>query len=187
MAAFSQIAATRSRKPAAIVVLGPKHFSPAWQDLPEADVAVGIRLLSEDDVQQVKAAAAKNARAYYPEVEDDDELLNDCFKDELIKLCVARAACNANDAADPYFVAPDEMVGEAFLPSTIRRLWDELERCTIATSPVLPPADADAVEALRRLLKANVQDKLTDAARLRALKLVRFLADELGAAEEALR
>lgn len=179
MPGFSTIVNARARKPAAIILLKPEHFSPAWPDIPKNDVAVGVRLLSENEVQIIKAEASKIARNYYPEADEDDELLNDCFAEELMKLAVARATTNPNDAGEAYFPAPDDMVGEAWPPKTIRRLWDELERCTIERSPIQAEIADEELEELAELLRPALVGKLMASQQVRLRKLLRFTLDEL--------
>lgn len=184
MGAFSNYQAQKASKPATVVLLKPENFCSTWPEAPRSDVAVGVRLLSELEVQQVKAEAAKQARAYYPDVEYDDELMDKAFQDELMKLAVARATTSPNDAALPYFPAPDDMIGEAWLPSTIRRLWDELERCTIERSPIARPAGDEDLKKLALLIEKGHVTKLADAQQLRLRKLMRFALEELEAVDE---
>lgn len=170
-------------KPPGVVVLKPEHWHAEWASIPTADVAVGVRPLSELEVQQVMAEAAKTARLYHPEADSDDPVLSKALDEALISCAVARAATNPNDARDPYFTAADEMVPLAWLPATIRRFWDELNRVTIASSPIVDPASDETLSELAGLIERGNVTKLLPSRELRLRKLLAFCIDELKAAE----
>jgi hypothetical protein len=180
---FTNHVAASAPKPAAVEVLKPEHFASDWQAIPEAAVAVGIKVLSEAEVQQVLAESAKEARLLYPDSPDDSPIIVKAYEDALVRLAVGRCVTNPNDARDPYFPAADEMVGVAWPSATIRRIWDVLERVTIACSPVAEPANDDDVRALCELLDKKLIGKMTAARELRTRKLVAFMLAELRAVE----
>jgi len=181
---FSQAIQANTRKPPGFVLLEPSAFADDWQDKPRAAVAIGVTPLSETQTQIVKASAAKIARELYPESEQDDDDIVHAYEDKLMTLAVARATTDANDASRAYFACPDDDVPAALTSGAIRRLWDELERVTIATNPNMPEADEDDLAELPELL--GHVDGLTRARGIRLRKLLRFCVDELRAVKEAI-
>lgn len=180
MPTFSQIPAQiRIRKAPAVVQLAPSEWHDEWPDKPSASVAVGLRCISELDTESIKAQAAKAARELYPEAEYDDADIADAFNGALMRLAVARATCKPDDAGAPFFEMPEDQIAEAWLPATVRKLWDRLERLTIETSCVVEPAADDQVAELCGLLATGGASKLTTAAELRLRKLLSFCLDEL--------
>jgi len=185
MSAFAQRIALDAPRPLAIEVLKPEHFCSDWQNVPHGEVAVGVKLLSESELQQVLAEAAREVQLLYPDGDPNGPLMIKAYEDALVRLAVGRCATNPNDARDPYFAASDEMVGAAWPSGTIRRIWDTLERVTIAHSPVAEPAHDDDVRALMELIGRGMVDKMMPARQLRTRKLLAFLLAELRAVENA--
>jgi hypothetical protein len=181
---FNKSVATQSaRKPPGFVVLEPAHWKSDYPNAPRSAVAVGVFPISENDLQVAMAEAAKDARLYYPEADEDDELLTKHFNETLISLAVARAICQPNDVEAPYFPQPDDQVREAWLPATIRRIWDELETVTIATSPIMAAASDEDLERLAALMSKGLVSKMASAGQLRARKLLKFCLEELEAVD----
>lgn len=170
--------------PAGFVVLEPSAYADSWADKPRESVAIGLSPLSEEQAQICKAEAAKWALENYPDLAHDDPLLNEACEDRLVTLAVARATCSPNDARQPFFQCADDDVPEAFRPDTIRRLWDELERITIASSAVTPEVNAEDLAELRDLL--SYADKLSMKRGARLRKLLAFCLGELRAVKETL-
>lgn len=183
MPAFSAVAHAK-RKPPTFVVLEPADWCQDYPNVPTEPVAVGVFPISEKTLQTVIGEAAKDARLYLPDAAEDDPLLNKQFEESLLKLTVARATCDPNDVTQAYFQHPDDEVGEAWPPGTIRRIWDELERVTIETSAVTEPADDEDLERLADMLSAGLVGKLVSSQELRIRKLAAFMIGELSAIQE---
>lgn len=178
--AFSKKLAEAPPKPPAILVLKPEHYASSWPDRPKADVAAGVRTLSERELQEVAGEAAKDARLFHPDANTtEDGPFTLAYEDAIVRLAAGRCLTNPNDSRDPFFSAADEMVGMALTKTTIRRVWDELEKVTISTSPVMEPATDDEIADLAGLLTGELVAKLSPAAELRMRKLLGFCLEEL--------
>jgi hypothetical protein len=180
--AFAKKLAEQPPKPAAVLVLKPEHYASDWPDRPKCDVAAGLRTLSERELQQIAGEAGKDARLHHPDAESTtDGPFALAFEDAVVRLAAGRCLTNPNDATDPFFAAADEMVGMAFTPKTIRYIWDQLEKFTIANSPVMEAATDDDITQLIGVL--DLVEKLAPAAQLRMRKLLGFCLEELQAVQ----
>lgn len=171
-------------KPAGFLVLEPAAFADDWHQKPDSSVAVGLSPLSEANIQIVKAEAARFARDAYPDLDTDDPTLNEAFHDRMVTLAVAMATCSPNDAREPFFPCPEEEAPAAWRSATIRRLWDELERVTVATSPVTPEATAEDLAELPELLPYADKLSMKRGARLR--KMLAYCIEELRTTRDAI-
>lgn len=163
--------------PVAIVVLKPSAWvvGSGFQP-PTADVAVGLRLLSQAEVMTAKSEAEKEATA---RARSGEEIV-DRYNAALLAWGLGYAVCDPNNAAQPYFKFGDESVRQQLTPDAARHLWDELERAQVAASPLRPAAsDDDLAELALLLTDPDAWERLPsgDAARLR--RWLHFCLDEL--------
>jgi hypothetical protein len=150
MPTFSETLATR-REPAATVSLPPSAWASSWPKAPREAVALGLRLLSEEETLTCVAESAKEAVAGGRSGQEAVERQNE----SLLCWVIGYAACDPNDATKPYFAFGDNDVRRALTPEALRRLWDELERATAAASPVTPQATDDDLVDLSILLAVD--------------------------------
>lgn len=180
MAGFSHEIAACTRKPAAIVSLPTTAWASEWPDKPTQEVAVGLSLLSERDLQTVRAEAAKEANELHPGSGADDPDWVDARNDALMAWAVSLALREPDDAALPVLPMQDEdEVRRALSGGAIRHLWDELERASIVNSPVRSEATDEEVERLAHLLLEGHVEKLASPSQTRLRKLLSFALDEL--------
>lgn len=135
------------RPPAATMLLEPTAYASDYQHRPDEPVAVGIRLLSEADVQAAKAAAARVAVDLY----EDERLAEErdlAYNDALVREVVARVACDPNDARNPFFPGDEEEVRLALTSDGCRAIYDEWEAQAVSRSPLQPVATEEDVAAL---------------------------------------
>lgn len=174
---FSHLRPTR-RPPDHVVVLAPRAFADAYPKRPAADVAVGLRRLSQSEAQTAMAEARKESTAG----DRSGEAASERFGEALVCWSVGFAACDPNDAGAPYFACGDEEIRQALTPEGIRRLWDELEMIHAAESPLLTPlADDDAADLANALAHDGLA-RLSTAKATRVRRWLRFVLDELRAA-----
>lgn len=156
MPAFTAILAAAPRPAPRRVPLPRSAIADTWEgERPDSDFEVGIRTISEDEIERARAEAARRALELHPENQDGTEaeiLRSAAFRDGLIRNAVARAACDPDDVTRPFHPLPDDWARCALTPPAAQRLWDELERLTIETSPVEPPATDDDCARLAALL-----------------------------------
>jgi hypothetical protein len=132
------------------MVLPRSAFADVWSGKPAGDVAIGLRVLSEADVQTARAEAAKLAVELHPE-DGDDRI--DAFNDALVRWAVARGTTDPNDVRRPYFEAAEDTVRDALTSHGALAVYEALERLTIETSPLEPPASNDDLHSLADVLR----------------------------------
>ena len=162
--------------PAGHFLLRSEHWATTHREKPVVPVKLGIRLLSENDIVYIKAIAKSKA----DKTPDDPR----AYPNALVECSAAVAICNAEDAslAHDLFPCPDEQLPVELKPETITAIWDELERLTIATSPVYPEANEVEIVAFVDALADGALEILEVASPVRAVrarKLIRYLLDEL--------
>lgn len=159
----------KTAQPPRVAILSPSAFADTWEAKPTADVAVGLRLLSERELQTAKAEASKTIERMYAGEDGeifDQEKAVEAWNDALVRWAVAYATCDPNDVTKPYFDFAEDVIAAALTPEGIRRLWDEWRVLVEETSPLSPELDAEGiaalVDALPRLetLSPNTQRRL---------------------------
>jgi hypothetical protein len=167
------------RKPHRIVVLTPDAFSDEWEGKPAVDVAIGLRLISQQAADTGRKEAEREAVGFYAEMRgtplpsDPEEAIN-VYNDALMVTAVARGTCDPNDVDTPYWRCPDDMVRLALTPEGVRRIYDEIVILHAVHSPGRQAAEDDDVEQLGRILASG--PLLEDEDR----KLIAYLLDRLG-------
>jgi hypothetical protein len=121
--------------PAATVIsLSPSEFCDDFPGRPPSEEVFGLRSPSEADLQLAIEEAKRQ-----PEEKQDTSFL---------VAIVSRCLCEPMDVmrAHRIFPKPDLLVPRALKPLTIRRIWDELEKARVESSPIFPEAtDEEAV------------------------------------------
>lgn len=137
--------------PALVVNLSPNEFADEWKQKPRSDIAVGLRLLPSDEDQTAHRQAAKRAVEAHPK---DHEAQEAEYTRNLKSWAVARCLCDPNDVKKPhsFFPMAEDTVPLALTESAITRIFDEIERHHVNSSPLFPEANDDEVAALAGLL-----------------------------------
>lgn len=168
--------------PAATVPLAPDAYATDYERRPPEPVSVGLRLLSETDLQSARACAVRTAVDMFRDDAHELERI-EAYNDALMRELVARAACDPNDARTPFFPGDEEEVRIALTDDGVRYLYDELERVKLERSPLVVPASEDDVRALPATWARSLG--MLPAARQRHLRrLVAFVLRALHDAEE---
>lgn len=165
-------------KPARHVILSPEYFSDEWADKPRDDVAVGLRLVSQECADLSRKEAEREAVGFYAELRHaplpaNPEIMLEIRNDTLMVMAAARCMCDPNDISIPYWKFGEEMVRLALTPEGVRRVYDELVILHATCSPARQAADDDEVRRLGEIL-ASAPD-LADEER----KLVHYLLGRL--------
>lgn len=178
MSSFAQILESRDFKPERHVVIERKSFADEWQGKPDVDFAIGLRKVSDADIQTARAEAAKFAI----DMHDDREGQIEAFNDALMRWVVVRGTCDPNDVRMncPIFEGSEENVRNALTSRAIRFLWDEIEKFHLEMSPLVRVAkEADFVELQAYLGRLELLEFLTPGAKLRFQKLAGYLLEEM--------
>lgn len=178
MSAFASLVSTQPKKAARSVSLPVAAFAETWEERPSAAVEVGLRLVSEAEVQTAMA----EANAYACKMHEGGALEPwiACYNDSLMRGIVARATCRPGDLAASWFDRPEDDIRDALTPAGLRLLWDELAALQVETSPLARGLDDDGVASLAAQLAAGALSKLPaeDAERVR--RYLRVVAEALG-------
>lgn len=182
MTAFREILAAKSRIPEKHVILKREAFADGWASKPAEDIALGLRRISDNDVQTARAEAAKYAIGMHSDQDGQIE----SFNDALMRWAIVAGTCDANDVGVPAgtFDGSEENVRNALTSKSIRYIWDEMERFHIETSPVVPSAtDEEIVLFANRLLQGPLPVLMSPGALNRTRKLLGFLVQQFAEVE----
>lgn len=91
----------------------------------------GLRLLSEQDKQEIRREAIRYAKEAHPDV---DGIPTEAFNDRLIACGVGRSLCNINNASRLFFDFPDEQCPRAFTTEFIQHVWGRIGLLAISCS-----------------------------------------------------
>ena len=132
-------------RPPRTVTLPASAWATTYPDRPAGDIEVGLRLYSEADAVQVRAAAAQRAWRDHPQESDEEERVL-AGNGAVMALLVARAACKPDDARVPFFGhatmgGADDIVPLALTPKGVEFLFDHLNTLLLEESPSMPEAD----------------------------------------------
>lgn len=181
MSRFSAATAGKggSKTPQRHVTLPPSAFSDKWSGKPSGNVAVGLRIVGQAQVETARGEAAKTAWELHDKP-GDVVAREVAYEDRLMAWIVAFAACDPNDRTVSKFT-PDGIVQE-LQPDGIRRLYDEFEAFAIEQSPLVAPATDHQIETLIAAIAAGAIDNLQRARAVRVRKLLSFILAELATA-----
>lgn len=151
MGTFSAI--PKPKLPPRTVELALICWAPDYEQIPDCAVHIGLRLVSEFDIESARSDAAKKAIEMHPREADQDRI--DCFNDLVISNIVARATCQPDDVTVGYFEMPEMQLRQAFTTDAIKMLWDELQNMQIELSVLSPEATDDELMELMGLLMSD--------------------------------
>lgn len=182
---MSSFNALEKRKPPGDVVVTPRVFDDTWDGRPKSAVCLGLRFVSDDDLQAGRQQAAKVANRLHPRATSDSPealLWADAYHDALLRWIVARGTCDPNDVSRPWDgwrAAPEDIAAIALTSEGAQYIFDAWERMRIATDPTIPAATDEELAVLPARAAAKLSS-LERAAAVRIRRLVRFCLDELG-------
>lgn len=164
------------RKAPRTVTLPPSAFADSWRRKPQEPIKVGLRLVSEQALEQAERMAAQAAWDIHARVEDHD-LRVGVFNDHVVTNTLAQACVLAEDVTKHFFApGPEDLIRQALTPGGIRRLWAEYERAVIEDCPTGEEPDAEELRALAELVASGLAD-LDPTKRRPALRLLKRVHD----------
>lgn len=175
--AFQRAGDVEAIAPRKSVKLEVADFSDTWSKKPRSAVVVGLRLLSGSDENVARETAARAALEV-----SDREMQVERFNDALRSMAVALAICDPNDIekSHPLFPMAEDSVPEALTSRATARLFEELERLHLESSPIFPEADDEEIHQLAVLLSADEPlAGLSASAAARLRKYLWFALSEL--------
>jgi hypothetical protein len=116
-------------KPARVVVVPLSAWAYNYKLKPKDEVAIGLRLISEREVQVGKAEASKYMLKMYGTDGalplTDIEKAYECWDDAFLAYVVGRSACDPNDCDKQYFPFAQDDAKNALTSEGLRLIWDE--------------------------------------------------------------
>jgi hypothetical protein len=174
-----------ARKPSRVVTLGVEAFAQTIDERLEG-CRIGIRLISEEDVQQARAEAAQIAENLHPGPAISDDKIA-AFNDALMRLAVARSACKPDDITEPFFALGELEVRHKLTSQTVLRLWTELDSLHVASSPSIPAIDEEGFGHLLAMWgRSDIIEHMESGEALRVRRLLEAARQAMADAEEAL-
>lgn len=154
MATFRAMAAAVS-KPAEVVTLSPEHFADTWPQKPAEAVQVGLRLVSEADLQTARAEAARRAWDRFPDEDLDEDERVDAYNAALTTWIVARATCKPDNANQPWIDMAQDNLPLALTTGGLLTLWHRVEGLVAERSPLSPEATEDDLVRLATAIQSG--------------------------------
>jgi hypothetical protein len=167
--------------PPRIIMVQPTAFASEWADAPSEPVTMGLRHVSDDDLQKARAEAAKYATKMHGE--DDQESLVDCFNDALLRQRIARTTCNAQDVRRPWFEFAEDTVRIALTTEGVKSIVHEIEVFETETSPLFPQATDEDVLDLEAIIKQKPPwNSMSEAEQRGTRRLIGVVLERFGEA-----
>jgi hypothetical protein len=147
--------------------LQPHHYNDEFVGRPSEPVVLGLRNHTEQDYTDSIAQADAGAD------KDKDKAL-------MVGL-VCRAMCDPTDVSrfNPSFPRPDDILTKALRPTTIRAIWDAIERHRIETSAIMPEATDEDIGNLLALLQTDRLSEIEPVKARRVRRFLRYCLDDL--------
>lgn len=167
-----------ARKPARVVNVPTTLYADSWPLKPSYDEEpIGFRLLAEDDLQFARAQAVSRAKALHGNAPTLEWI--EAYNDAIMAQCVARAACQPDDATKTFLQCAEENVTLAFTSDGIKRLWEEVEITHTMVSPLVPQAEDEDLRTLARMLSEEFVQALDEKKQARVRRIIALLLEEL--------
>ncbi len=177
---FTKVLEARNRRAERVVSVPASMFADTG-DKPAGDEQIGLRRLSEADVQQARAQAAHRALALH----DDHDGQIEAFNDALMAWAVARGTCSPDDVTAPFFEMAEDTVQVRLTSEGIRYLYDEIDRLSIEGSPLQPVATPEQLTELAQWFTTGERWGAVPAAvARRVMRLLAHVHEERAAAGE---
>lgn len=164
-----------------VISLPTSAWADSRSDKPRSPVEIGIRLLSEEDVQIARAEAAKLAVQIVAVGTDDDRIV--AYNDALMRFAAERGTCSPTDAEMPHFVMGELEIRERMTPEGVRRLWQEIEALHLSSNPSQEEIDDEGVAHLFALIHRDSLSRLPKVDALRIRRLLELCRSELAETE----
>ena len=181
MSTFGAEQAIDATKPAKVVTLPPSGFADGPQK-PAEPRDMGLRLLSEGDLQAARAYAAKATARAMKGIDPSADVWIEAYNNELMLGAICAALCHPEDSSRDYWEIQRQSAPTYLSQGGIERLWDELEMLKIKSAPTAPEASpADVLLLASRLteLAYAAHLPLGDARAMR--RMLRHILDTLEA------
>lgn len=148
--------------PPRVITLPLAAWKSTYSGRPECDIQMGIRLPGQDDAETVETEAL---RALQSASRDGDSAAIRAYNESKLLNLVALCICDPFDVSKAHdlFETPNAILEIALTPQGIRRIFDEIERLQIETSPIFREATNEDVQSFAVMLHEGALQSLGDA------------------------
>ncbi len=178
--------ALEKRLPPSNVVVPPAAFADTWDERPNEDVCIGLRMIPDTDLEDARIEAFRRAQRLYPNHEKSEEatiLFIASFQDALCRWVVARGTCDPNDVKVPWplwSAAPEDMALDVLSDLGVQRIFDAWERMRIEADITVQPATDEDLDKLADLRpRLPVLKEISPVREQRLRRLLRYVLEEL--------
>lgn len=170
-------------KPPRVIAIPPSAWASHRADKPADAVEVGLRLISEDDIQYARGEAIRIATEYVQNPDHQEER-HEAFNDALMRVALGRALCQPHDVTQPYFLMGEDEIRVRLTSEGVRRLYQELEALHTSENPAMPEIDEEGFAHLIAMWDRGLWLKYTERPeRMRILRLLEACRQEMLEAE----
>ena len=145
---FREIANRVNRQPPGFVLVDPEDFASTWDDRPKSAVAIGVRLLSDEETTQAKVAAADVAvRQHNEDMRITTELYNDALMSGVVTACM----CDPNDYSKRPKLFPiqeEKLTRAVFTSAAIRYIFEKEQELEVVYGSGHREADPETIAFL---------------------------------------
>lgn len=167
--------AVESHRPARVVRLPASAWNQDYAGAPREDAMVGLRIYSEAEAVQARAAAAGRAWRLHPQPTDEEERVA-AGNSALMAWLVAQCATKPGDRRVRFFGSAqggaEDIVPLALTSGGLEFLFGELETLVASESPTAAEADDDEIAWLVEQLQEGALDRLAAVEARRARRLL---------------
>lgn len=162
----------RNPRPGRTITLHPWVFADQWSGKPSEPVEAGLRLLSNADLDLLKARASAKANELHRDFRTPDDVTQwvETYNDVLVRQGAALGLCHltsVNKAMDVMRLAEDQ-VDYALTAKGAVWIWEQIERYAIESSSIDPLLMDSEVDEFCATLKANTAKLLPSHRKLLA-------------------
>jgi hypothetical protein len=166
----------RQKQATKTIELFPSDFADEWEEKPETKITIGLRLVPETEMHKARANASQKA----VKSSTDREIQVDIYNDLLMAWAVAEGTCQAADTTQPWMRGAVDVIPRALTSRAIRRVYDELEKLHIESSPLHHEASNDELLKLAaRLSLRSPFEHFKPIAEARMRRVCSYLLDEI--------
>lgn len=127
--------------------MSPSAWASDWSGRPQQAVDIGLRFVSDADIQIARADAAKQAWLRHPLDEDVDNR-TDAFNDALLRWVVARGTCKPSDSTIPWFRNDVDSAIVELSVGGAKFLFDAIETLALEHNPIAREATDEELDGL---------------------------------------
>jgi hypothetical protein len=171
--AFERVTESLPYPPRKVITIRDEDWASTFQDKPVVPIKVGIRLLSLEDQETIRTVARQAAAEVTTGTSDAESSVHTA----MLVAAVSCAICSPNDSrrGHEFFDCPNDKLPIALREETLKRLFDEVERLAIETSPIFSEATDDDVDEVAELLLSGALESLDESDPAKAKRVRRYI------------